>query len=183
MEGVRLPIERRSRKKVFLVLLSCSVLLFLGLYWKYTHNFKAIPISSMWTTESSTFWLNFYIPCYYYRFHSTETSSAATTWIKDRMNEKNQWPKGMELNSLKLSKAIRIKSPSISETKLKNQLKFWSTPTLGNQYAIDSPQPFTVLIRSGWNSTQSRVQHLHIKIFDLRNDHSIIEIWNYWTFH
>ncbi len=142
----------------------------------YLVTASVVPVKGEWVKQQSNVWFNWTKPCHYYRFRSTEKASVISQWFVDKFREIGSWRQDILTESLDLADVLRSKLPENSDETLNKHVMEWSRPVLGGNFAIMSNQPFFLLVHSNSKSPKS-TRVVHIRVFDMLDEGSIIEIW------
>ncbi len=170
-------------KKGFKIFIICIGIFFFLISWKIHSETKYVVVNENWTKERSNLWINIYKPCMYYRYRSSETGPQVYTWLLSEFSKDKEWEKGMQITSGQLSKAISLRDTKITAEKLNTALMYWSLPHSGEKYAQNNLNNFSVLVRSRANVKQDQSHNLHYKVSVISKNDTIVELWNYWSFH
>ena len=145
--------------------------------WIYVYYDSSFYFKHNWVKQRSKTWFHWVNLCRYYRFHSEEKAASVAKELLEKITQTSSDNHIMTIQSSDLKEAIKLKSPDTSPELLDQWVLTWSTPVLGKDYALTINHPFILIVHTKSTSpTAKRVAH--IRIFNIAEAETIIEIWD-----
>ena len=170
--------SKTSRSKIYSIMLITCFVISITIWgiWNVFYN-STIPLKKEWIQQQSNVWFNWIKPCHYYRFLSKEKALGVTSWFVDEFRQTGLWNQTLITKSANLVAKIKLQRPNYSTETLNQYAMGWSTPVLGNNFALKIDPPFFLLIHTKIESPTSK-RVAHIRISNTPDEGSVIEIWD-----